>query len=120
MTAATRYASCGPAPRVSVFLPEARAVLDRLEADGWVDVIRSGREVPGPFTWRSRTRGWRLDHLWASPALRARTSVVIAGPRKPISDHTLLVADVALTRSIAVLLADPSVSAAPSVPTGPW
>lgn len=81
------------APKGPGFLPEERAVFDALASAGWVDVVRAHRgDELGPFTWRSTTRGWRIDHLWASPASALRASTVTLGPRKPASDHAMLVA----------------------------
>lgn len=73
--------------RKSGFLPEERAVLDRLLDDrGWVDVLRAhvteteGQDVEGPYswwTWRGRAfdtdTGWRIDYQLATPELAKRT-----------------------------------------------
>lgn len=69
------------------FLPEERAVLDRWEQVGWVDLGRNlGGPGPGPYTWWSNrgrafdnNAGWRIDYLWATPRLaeRARAAAVL-------------------------------------------
>ena len=60
----------------SGFLPEERAELDRWIDAGWVDAFRALHpEEPGQYTWwrqwggaRERNIGWRIDHVFASPA----------------------------------------------------
>jgi exodeoxyribonuclease III len=71
--------------RKSGFLPEERAVLDRLVGElGWVDVVRSrvqetSGDVEGPYSWWSwrgkafdNDTGWRIDYQVASPELGKR------------------------------------------------
>lgn len=63
----------------SGFLVPERAYLDRLLADGWVDVGRElAGEGPGPYSWWSwrgkafdNDAGWRIDYQLASPGLGA-------------------------------------------------
>lgn len=64
----------------SGFLPEERALLDRVVGDiGWVDVHRAiSGDVDGPYTWWSmrgqafdNDTGWRIDYQLATPALAA-------------------------------------------------
>jgi len=69
----------------SGFLPEERAVFDRLFGElGWVDVVRSHvtatqGDVAGPYSWWSwrgkafdNDAGWRIDYQVASPELAKR------------------------------------------------
>lgn len=86
------------------FLPEERAYLDRLLADGaWVDVHRTlYGDGPGPYTWWSQRgqafdndSGWRLDYEIATPELAAH-AVTARVDRAPSwdtrwSDHAPLV-----------------------------
>lgn len=66
-------------PRAIGQLPEERALLERLIAQGLVDVGRSlYPDASDYFTWwapwrnmRQRNIGWRLDYVLASPSLRA-------------------------------------------------
>jgi exodeoxyribonuclease-3 len=79
----------------SGFLPEERAWLTRLLAQGWVDVVRALHPgVPGLYSWwsnRGRARekdlGWRLDYVLASPALAARARRAWIEKRAGLSDH---------------------------------
>jgi exodeoxyribonuclease III len=60
--------------------PEARAAYARLLEQGWIDALGAGTAVPPPlYTFWDRRRnrwqrdaGMRIDHLLASPSLRAR------------------------------------------------
>jgi len=72
---------------------------------GFVDVFRKHLPNPGVYTfWDYRrknalvaNRGWRIDHILASPALAARSRAcrVDLEPRRAgrPSDHTVVVAD---------------------------
>ncbi|MFC8530839.1 exodeoxyribonuclease III [Nocardia sp. NPDC057227] len=59
----------------SGFLPEERAWIDGLLADGWVDVVRALHpEGDGPYSWWSyrgraydNDTGWRIDAVFATP-----------------------------------------------------
>jgi exodeoxyribonuclease-3 len=59
------------------FLPEERAWLDRLAAEGYVDTFRALQpEVRDAYTYwepwrerRARNIGWRIDYVWASSDL---------------------------------------------------
>lgn len=62
--------------KVSGFLPEERAELDRWIEAGWVDTFRLFSDRPEAYTWwsqrsgaRERNVGWRIDYMFASPAL---------------------------------------------------
>ncbi|GAB2546673.1 exodeoxyribonuclease III [Brachybacterium huguangmaarense] len=86
------------------FLPEERAYLDRLTADGaFVDVHRAlAGDVDGPYTWWSQRgkaydndSGWRIDYHLATPDLAARATSALVD-RAPSydtrwSDHAPLV-----------------------------
>ncbi|RMG82345.1 MAG: exodeoxyribonuclease III [Chloroflexi bacterium] len=62
------------------FLPEERAWIDELVADGWVDIYRElNPDKEGAYTWwsnrsgaRERNVGWRIDYFFISPDLRDR------------------------------------------------
>lgn len=90
------------------FHPQARAELERIRAWGFVDVFRLHHpEEKGQYSfWDYRVRGaldrgigWRVDHIWATPALADRSvdAWIDAAPRRAPrpSDHTFLVADFA-------------------------
>ncbi|OGR58628.1 MAG: exodeoxyribonuclease III [Elusimicrobia bacterium GWA2_69_24] len=65
--------------RVSGFLPEERAWIDRLLQAGFADTFRQFETGPGHYTWwdqvtraRERNVGWRIDYFFVSDALRPR------------------------------------------------
>ncbi len=85
---------------------EFKALAHALEW-GWTDCFRKFTPEAGHFTyWEfvipnafERNRGWRIDHIYASPALEARciSCTIDRGPRqmeRP-SDHTVVVAEFA-------------------------
>ena len=57
--------------KVSGFLPEERAWMDKFVADGYVDTFRLFNKEPGQYSWwdmksraRERNIGWRIDYLF--------------------------------------------------------
>jgi exodeoxyribonuclease-3 len=62
------------------FLPLERAWMDKLVAEGWVDVFRElHHDQEGHYTWwsnmpgcRERNVGWRIDYFFISPILLPR------------------------------------------------
>jgi exodeoxyribonuclease-3 len=87
------------------FRPEVRAALERMVQWGLVDLFRLHSKEPGQYTyWDYRpgnpfkhNRGWRLDHLLATPPLAQRciACYIDKGPRaaEHPSDHTPIVAE---------------------------
>lgn len=79
----------------SGFLPEERAWLSGLLADGWVDVFRAQHPgEPGLYSWwshrgraRELDRGWRLDYVLASPELARLARESWIEKRAGLSDH---------------------------------
>ena len=61
------------------FLPEERAILDRMSGDGWLDSFREYHpEEPEWYSYwdyftraRERNIGWRIDYHWVTPELRS-------------------------------------------------
>lgn len=60
----------GPNSKVSGFLPEERAWIDKIIAMGYVDIFREFNELPGQYTYwdvftraRERNSGWRIDYF---------------------------------------------------------
>jgi len=58
------------------FLPEERAWLTRLLAQGYIDTFRHFNKDPGHYTWwdyktkaRERDIGWRIDYFFITPNL---------------------------------------------------
>jgi exodeoxyribonuclease-3 len=87
-------------PRAIGQLPEERALLERIIANGLVDL---GRELDpdndGLFTWwapwrnmRQRNIGWRLDYVLASGPLAARAVSCPVQTEVGTSDHAPVVA----------------------------
>ena len=87
------------------FHPEEHAALARVKAWGFTDVFRKHVPDPCQYTfWDYRARdavargkGWRVDHIWATSSLAARSrrawiDVVPRLTERP-SDHTVLVAE---------------------------
>ncbi len=63
--------------KTSGFLPQERAVLDALLADGYVDTFREFTQEGGHYSWwsnrmgaRERNIGWRLDYFYITEDLR--------------------------------------------------
>jgi exodeoxyribonuclease-3 len=62
------------------FLPEERAWMDELVANGYIDIFRElNPTLEGAYSWwtaragaRERNIGWRLDYFFISPDLRNR------------------------------------------------
>jgi exodeoxyribonuclease III len=88
-----------------MFHSQEHAFLRRWKAWGLRDVVRESRpDETGLYSWWdyrtggfARNRGWRIDHIWATPALAARCAATEIdraerGKDKP-SDHAPVVAD---------------------------
>lgn len=84
--------------------PEERAALDQIAQWGLVDVFRQHHQERGLFSWWDyrgggfrRNFGLRIDHLWATPPLAAKSvsCVIDPAPRKleRPSDHAPVVAE---------------------------
>jgi exodeoxyribonuclease-3 len=65
--------------KVSGFLPEERAWLDKFVDHGYVDTFRMFNQEPGQYTWwdlktraRERNIGWRIDYFFVSEDLREK------------------------------------------------
>ncbi len=93
------------AQRVTGFLPQERAWMERIIESGWVDALRVVRpDEPKIYTWWSnfsnayeRNLGWRIDYQLLTPDLasRVRRADVYRGQR--FSDHAPVVIDYDLT-----------------------
>jgi len=62
--------------KISGFLPEERAWMDRLVSLGYVDTFRHFNKEPGQYSWwdiktraRERNVGWRIDYFFVTPNL---------------------------------------------------
>lgn len=80
--------------KVSGFLPEERAWLDRLAAAGYRDTFRLFCGEGHHYTWwdlksraRERNVGWRIDYFWVSADLEPRVREAFIRPDVTGSDH---------------------------------
>ncbi len=80
--------------KVSGFLPEERAWLDKLVAHGFVDTFRMFHDEPGQYTWwdlktraRERNVGWRLDYFFVSENFTRNVEKAFILPEVMGSDH---------------------------------
>ena len=78
----------------SGFLPHEREWMDRLLAQGWVDVFRALNPDSQVYSWwsnrgraRELDRGWRLDYQIATPDLAARAEKAWINRGAGLSDH---------------------------------
>jgi exodeoxyribonuclease-3 len=78
----------------SGFLPHERAWMDRLLAQGWVDVYRKLHPTGRHYSWwsnngraRELDRGWRLDYQIATPELAERAVAAKIERTAGLSDH---------------------------------
>lgn len=77
------------------YLPEERALLDRMVADGWVDTFRLFDPAPERYTWwpyfrpgaRARNSGWRIDYFFCSSPLVPSVRAAWIAPEVMGSDH---------------------------------
>ena len=83
----------------SGFLPHERAWMDRLLAQGWVDLYRHLCPAGRDYSWwsnrgraRENNKGWRIDYLLASPALAARAEACWIHREADLSDHAPVLA----------------------------
>jgi len=80
--------------KISGFLPEERAWLDRVIESGFVDTFRLFHSEPNQYSWwdvkthaRERNVGWRIDYFFASHNLRSRLIDAFILPEVTGSDH---------------------------------
>ncbi len=84
----------------SGFLPEERAWLTKLLANGVVDVFRTLNPKPEQYTWWSnrgqawaKNVGWRLDYHLATPAIAAKAKRERIYLDQRFSDHAPVIID---------------------------
>jgi len=80
--------------KISGFLPEERAWLDRFEQAGLIDAYREFDKSAGKYTWwdlktgaRERNVGWRIDCFYVSRGLRKRLRSAYIKSEVQGSDH---------------------------------
>lgn len=85
----------------SGFLPEERAWLDQLFADGcWIDAFRLVNQEAEQYTWWSnrgqswaKNVGWRIDYQIISPAIKDKVTAASIYKDERFSDHAPLIMD---------------------------
>jgi exodeoxyribonuclease-3 len=80
--------------KVSGFLPEERAWIDRLISAGFIDTYRIYHKEGGNYTWwdyksraRQRNIGWRLDYFFISANIRSKLKSAFIMSEVQGSDH---------------------------------
>lgn len=80
--------------KISGFLPEECAWMDRFIADGYIDTFREFEQGGGHYSWwdqltraRDRNVGWRIDYFFISKNLRPRLKKAFIQPQVMGSDH---------------------------------
>jgi exodeoxyribonuclease-3 len=80
--------------KVSGFLPEERAWIDKLLSHGYVDTFRQFSQEPNQYTWwdlksgaRARNVGWRIDYFFVSENLLSAVTGAFILPDVMGSDH---------------------------------
>ncbi|MBM3941268.1 MAG: exodeoxyribonuclease III [SAR202 cluster bacterium] len=80
--------------KVSGFLPEERAWMDKFIAHGYVDTFRMFNDQPGMYTWwdmltgaRARNVGWRIDYFFVNEAFKHAVKGARIYPEVQGSDH---------------------------------
>lgn len=78
----------------SGFLPEERAWMDKLFANGFVDSFRVFNTEPHQYTWwsfranaRANNKGWRIDYISVSENLKPQLTHAQILPDAQHSDH---------------------------------
>ncbi|MBN2227028.1 MAG: exodeoxyribonuclease III [candidate division Zixibacteria bacterium] len=80
--------------KVSGFLPEERAWIDKLVQQGYLDTLRMFNQEPGQYSWwdlksraRERNVGWRIDYFLVSAGLEQNVKNAFIMPEIMGSDH---------------------------------
>ena len=84
----------GPNEKISGFLPEERAWMDKFIQRGYVDTFRVFNQEPGNYTYwdqmsraRARNVGWRIDYFFVSEGFAPRVKGAYILPDVMGSDH---------------------------------
>jgi len=80
--------------KISGFLPEECAWIDKLLTDGFIDTFREFEQGPGHYSWwdmqsraRERNVGWRIDYFFISRELKSALKQAFILPEVMGSDH---------------------------------
>jgi exodeoxyribonuclease-3 len=92
------------AARITGFLPQERAWMERILESGWVDALRVVRPEPKIYTWWSnfskafeRNLGWRIDYQLVTPDLASGVRRAEVYRDERFSDHAPVIVDYDLT-----------------------
>ncbi|MCP5467687.1 MAG: exodeoxyribonuclease III [Deltaproteobacteria bacterium] len=84
------------------FLPEERAWIDKLVANGFIDIFREHEADSGHYSWwsyragaRERNVGWRIDYFFITPELKNKVNRSYYQPEVMGSDHCPVVLEIA-------------------------
>lgn len=84
----------GPNSKVSGFLPEERAWIDRIVQMGYVDIFREFNKEPGQYSYwdvitraRERNTGWRIDYFMVSSEMKEAVTNASIHQQVMGSDH---------------------------------
>lgn len=80
--------------KISGFLPEERAWMDKFISQGYVDTFRMFNDQPEQYTWwdmvtraRERNKGWRIDYFFVSDNIKDRVKDAFIRSEVMGSDH---------------------------------
>ena len=80
--------------KVSGFLPQERAWIDKFLSHGYVDTFRMFNQQPDQYTWwdmksraRDRNIGWRIDYFYVSENFKDSVKAAYILPGIMGSDH---------------------------------
>ncbi|MDM1360655.1 exodeoxyribonuclease III [Myroides marinus] len=87
--------------KVSGFLPEERAWLDKFINNGFIDSFRMFNQEPHNYSWwtyranaRNNNKGWRIDYHLVTEPLRAKIKHATILPDVKHSDHCPILVEI--------------------------
>jgi exodeoxyribonuclease-3 len=88
----------------SGFLPEERDWMDRFFKKDWIDTFRHFHQEPDRYSWwsqrfpsvRSQNKGWRIDYINVTKALKKNLQDAEIYPNVMHSDHCPVYLDIKL------------------------
>ncbi|MDM1348740.1 exodeoxyribonuclease III [Myroides marinus] len=87
--------------KVSGFLPEERAWLDKFISNGFIDSFRMFNQEPHNYSWwtyranaRNNNKGWRIDYHLVTEPLRAKIKHATILPDVKHSDHCPILVEI--------------------------
>jgi exodeoxyribonuclease-3 len=93
----------GPNSKVTGFLPEERAWIDKMIGMGYVDIFREYNQEPGQYTYwdvitraRERNTGWRIDYFLISSECRPHVKNASIQMETLGSDHCPVILELSL------------------------